>query len=90
MPNYALDMSNNARKYLDGLESKYFKQVASKMLSLLRDPYPNDSEHLSDSKYRRVDIGEHRIIYRMNENIIEILAIGARNDGSVYKKFTKK
>ena len=88
MPNnYVLDMSNNARKYLEDLENKYFKQVALKMLSLLRDPYPNDSEHLSDSKYRRVDVGERRIIYRINGDIVEILAIGPRNDGTVYKRF---
>ncbi len=84
---YVLDMSNKARKSLEDLENKHFKQVALKMLSLLRNPYPNDSEHLSGSQYRRVDIGEYRIIYDVQNNIVQVLAIGRRNDGFVYKRF---
>lgn len=84
---YVLDMSNKARKSLEDLENKHFKQVALKMLSLLRDPYPNDSEHLSGYQYRRVDIGEYRIIYDVQNNIVQVLAIGRRNDGFVYKRF---
>lgn len=84
---YVLDMSNKARKSLEDLENKHFKQVALKMLSLSRNPYPNDSEHLSGSQYRRVDIGEYRIIYDVQNNIVQVLAIGRRNDGFVYKRF---
>lgn len=84
---YMLDMSNKARKSLEDLENKHFKQVAVKMLSLLRNPYPNDSEHLSGSQYRRIDIGEYRIIYDVQQDIVQVLAIGPRNDGAIYKRF---
>ncbi|KJS15708.1 MAG: hypothetical protein VR69_12190 [Peptococcaceae bacterium BRH_c4b] len=86
--NYVLDMTNKAFKYLESLENKQCKQVAIKMLSLLRNPYPNDSELLrGHSRYRRVDIGEYRIIYVVEDNVIQILAIGPRNDDAVYKRF---
>ena len=85
--NYVLDLTNRAFKFLESLESKQCKQVVIKMLSLLRDPYPNDSEMLKGSRYRRVDIGEYRIIYNVQDNIVQILAIGPRNDGTVYKGF---
>ena len=84
---YVLDLTNKAFKFLEILESKQCKQVAIKMLSLLRDPYPNDSELLKGARYRRVDIGEYRIIYDVQDNVIQILAIGPRNDGAVYKRF---
>ena len=87
---YLLDMTNTARKILEDLEGKQCKQVAVKMLSLLRDPYPHDSEHLSNRNFRRVDIGEYRIIYQVNQNVVEILTIGRRNDGAVYKMFNKR
>ena len=87
---YVLDMTNRARKFLEDLESKQFKQVVVKMLSLLRNPYPNDSEHLSNRNYRRVDIGEIRIVYQVTQNVIEILVIGKRNDGAVYTTFNKR
>lgn len=83
---HVLDLSNKARKSLEGLEIKQFKQVAMKMLSLLRDPFPNDSEKLTGSEYRRVDIGEYRIVYNVKEDVVQILAIGERNDGTVYKR----
>jgi mRNA interferase RelE/StbE len=84
---YVLDLSNKARKSLEGLENKQFKQVALKMLSLLRDPFPNDSEKLTGSEYRRADIGEYRIIYDVKNGVVQVLAIGPRNDGTVYKRF---
>ena len=88
MPNsYVLDLSNKARKSLEDLENKQFKQGALKMLSLLRDPFPNDSEKLTGYEYRRVDIGEYRIIYDVKNDAVLVLAIGPRNDGTVYKRF---
>ncbi len=84
---YLLDLSNKARKYLEGLENKHFKQVTLKMLSLQRDPFPNDSEKLTGSNYRRADIGEYRIIYDVKDDVVQILAIGPRNDAAVYKRF---
>ena len=68
------------------MEIKQFKQVAMKMLSLLRDPIPNDSEKLTGAKYRRADIGEYRIVYDVKKDVVQILAIGKRNDGTVYKR----
>lgn len=84
---YMLDLSNKAGKALADLEGKHFKQVTLKMLSLLRNPFPNDSEKLTGSEYRRVDIGEYRIIYDVKGSSILVLAIGRRNDGTVYKRF---
>ncbi len=88
MPNsYVLDITNDTRRFLEGLESKHFKQVALKMLSLLRDPYPNDSELLKGSnKLRRVDIGEYRIVYEVRGDVVAIAVVGPRNDGVVYKR----
>ena len=88
MPNsYVLDLSTRAGKALADLENKQFKQVAVKMLSLLRNPFPNDSEKLIGSDYRRVDIGEYRIVYDVQDGVIRVLAVGPRNDGTVYRRF---
>jgi len=48
---------------------------------------PHDSKQLKGSKdnNRRVDIGEYRVIYREQDNVILILVIGKRNDDEVYK-----
>ena len=80
-----LDITKQARKFLDSLPPKQFKQVGSKLIGLLRVPYPNDCKHLSGHpSYRRVDIREYRICYTVMDSTIRIVVVGKRNDDSVY------
>ena len=87
MSDFLLDLSNAARFYLDTLDKKPFRQVTSKMLDLMKNPYPNDSILLKgqNRKLHRVDIGEHLIIYSINNSIVMIENIDKRNDGAVYR-----
>ena len=61
------------------------------MLGLLRNPEPHDSAILKGAKggERRVDAGEYRIIYTVDDDTIEILVIGKRNDSEVYKQWER-
>ncbi len=83
-----LDLTKKARVFLDKLPPKQFKQVAKKIFSLMADPEPHDSKELKGYPYRGTDIGEYRIIYRLEENVLKIVLVGKRNDSEVYKKMT--
>ena len=87
MADFLLDLSNAARSYLDTLDKKPFRQVTSKMLDLMKNPYPNDSILLKgqNRKLHRVDIGEHRIVYSVSNNIVMVENIDKRNDGAAYR-----
>ncbi|MHB1321886.1 MAG: type II toxin-antitoxin system RelE family toxin [Acidithiobacillus ferrivorans] len=74
-----LELTRDVLKFLYGLPSKQFKQVAATMLDLLRDPEPHDSRLLPGCAYRRVDIGEYRIVYALLEDMVRVLLIGKRN-----------
>lgn len=51
------------------------------------NPYPQDSKVLMGyPAYRRVSVGEYRIVYRVVDDILLISLIGKRNDDEVYKK----
>ena len=50
------------------------------------NPKPHDSKELKGQPYRRTDIGEYRIIYRVVENVLKIALVGKLNDSAVYKK----
>lgn len=86
MADFLLDLSNAARSYLDTLDKKPFRQVTSKMLDLLKNPYPNDSILLK---------GQHRKLHRVDRrtphcllvsnNIVMVENIDKRNDGVVYR-----
>ncbi len=83
-------MDRDAIKYLQGLDAKQYKQVASKMLSLLANVTPGDYSQLKGSAYYRVDSGEYRIIYYFDADTVYVDLIGKRNGDEVYDKLKRK
>jgi mRNA interferase RelE/StbE len=84
-----LDLTHEAKRFLDNLPPKQFRQVVNKVISLMENPLPQDSCSLSGAPYRRVDIGEYRIIYRVEAECLKVALIGKRNDEEVYRRFQK-
>ncbi|MDM8541313.1 type II toxin-antitoxin system RelE/ParE family toxin [Desulfococcaceae bacterium HSG9] len=84
-----LDLTKKALTFLDKLPPKQFKQVSNKIFSLMKNPEPHDSKELKGYPYRGTDIGEYRIIYRVEEGVLKIALVGKRNDSAVYKKLTR-
>ena len=81
-----LDITRDALKFLRELQAKQYRQVAQKMLALLSDPLPADASQLKGHDYWRADIGEYRIVYTFDEEIVYVYIIGKRNDDEVYRK----
>ncbi|GBE93327.1 type II toxin-antitoxin system RelE family toxin [Nostoc cycadae] len=78
--------------FLNGLQPKIAAQIAKKVLALNVDPLPADSQQLSGYQgYYRVDSGEYRIVYRFfaEEDLVEVILLGKRNDYDVYKKLKR-
>lgn len=88
-----ISLSKNALKFLKQVPSKHGRQLAMTLESLKENPFPQDTKKLKGtSNYHRVDIGEYRVIYRIDseKKIVIIAFIGKRNDNEVYKKFKRK
>jgi mRNA interferase RelE/StbE len=78
--------------FLKGLQPKIAAQISKKVLSLNVDPLPPDSKALVGySDYYRVDVGEYRVVYRFTpeQDLVEIILVGKRNDDDVYKKLKR-
>jgi mRNA interferase RelE/StbE len=84
-----LDYTANVLKFLGGLQAKQFRQVVSKILSLPKDPEPNDSQKLQGYPYRRAEIGEYRIVYRYDAECVYVAFVGKRNDDDIYKQLKR-
>jgi mRNA interferase RelE/StbE len=82
-----LEITKQAHKFLSDLQAKQYKQIGNTILGLLKEPYPHDSAELKGAEKgeRRVDVGEYRVVYSVENDTVSILVIGARNDGDVYK-----
>lgn len=86
-----LNPTKDAVEFWNSLDPKQYRQIGRKVLSLLIDPHPNDSESLIGyPEYFRVDFGEYRIIYKVEVDTIKFTLIGLRNDGDIYKKMKRK
>ncbi len=87
----SLDLSRDARDFLNDLQPKEFKQVASKILGLQTNAYPADAKHLSGHPgYRRIDSGEYRVCYYVADNVINVVLVGKRNDDEVYRELRRR
>ncbi|BBL72122.1 type II toxin-antitoxin system RelE family toxin [Methylogaea oryzae] len=85
-----LNLSRDALDFLKSLPGKQYKQVVGTLFKLLELPEPHDSQPLKGYSYRRVDIGEYRIVYSVQEDELRIPLIGKRNDDDVYKRLERK
>ena len=83
-------MSKKTLAFLNKLPPKQFKQVSNKIFSLMTIPNPHDSKELKGYPYRRADIGEYRIVYRVEGDVLKIAVVGKRNDSDVYKKLARR
>lgn len=85
---YKLSIDNDAVKELMGYPPKQFKQVMKKILSLQRNPRPQD--HIVLKGYPggyRVDQGEYRILYTIDDQdkLVTVFKVGKREAGEVYR-----
>jgi mRNA interferase RelE/StbE len=87
-----LDGLETVLDFLKGLQPKISAQIAKKVLALNIDPLPANSKQLKGYPgYYRVDSGEYRIVYRfyVDEDLVEVILVGKRNDDDVYKKLER-
>lgn len=71
-------------------QAKTSRQILLKIIVLGSDPYPPDSKKVEDGY--RVDVGEYRIFYKVDETRrhIDVLIVDKRNDDQVYKRLSRQ
>ena len=82
------------------LQPKPARQIAARIAQLRVNAYPQDCKKLRASDSLRVDPGEYRIVYWVSkepnpetgqdEAVLNIDAIGKRNDDEVYRRIERK
>ena len=72
----SLDLTYRARDFLERLDPKQFRQVVKKIFSLMENPRPADFRPLHGYPFLRADIGEYRIIYRVEKDCLKVALVG--------------
>lgn len=76
-------------KDLDELPAKHYRQVVGTILDLLDEPCPHYSKALEGTRYRRLAVGEYRVVYQADEEFVHVLVAGKRNDDEVYRQLKR-
>ena len=85
-----LDLSRDALGFIQTLDPKQYRPVVGTIFRLLQNPEPQDSSALMGYPYRRVDIGEYRIIYNIDGDALKVFLIGKRNDDAIYRTLRRR
>ncbi|OGG76786.1 hypothetical protein A3B35_03510 [Candidatus Kaiserbacteria bacterium RIFCSPLOWO2_01_FULL_54_24] len=83
-----VEFGRHARKVFKRLPAKQMGQITRKVEALAQNPFPQDSRLLSWFPVHRVDIGEYRIIYYVEDKLY-VPIVGKRNDDEVYRKLKR-
>jgi mRNA interferase RelE/StbE len=85
-----IELSKRAVKFLTKLPPKQARQLATKIQDLRSHPEPHDSQQLKGfAPLRRADMGEYRIVYQVEDEVLKIALVGKRNDDEVYKQLKR-
>ena len=81
-------VSKQAYAFLENLPPKQFRQVLRKVLALLENPRPHDTEQLKGYPFLRNDAGEYRIVYDLQGDTLRLILVGKRNDDEIYRQLS--
>jgi len=80
-----LQFSSQARKFLKNLDDLNWKRITNKIKDLREKPFPQEAKRIKGRKNKtfRIRVGDFRILYIVQENLLFISDIDKR--GRVYK-----
>jgi len=55
----------------------------------MENPKPGDARPLRGHPFWRADVGEYRIVYRIEQDTLKVALVDKRNDDEVYKKLRR-
>jgi mRNA interferase RelE/StbE len=85
-----LDLSREAADFVTKLAAKQARQVWNKIVTLMKDPRPTNSEELKGYPgCFRTTVGEFRIVYQFDKEILKAIVIDRRNDDEIYKRLKR-
>ncbi|MBS3065426.1 type II toxin-antitoxin system RelE/ParE family toxin [Candidatus Pacearchaeota archaeon] len=77
---FQIDWKENAIENLDKLEPSISKRIVKKVDELINNPFSKDIKRLKGSDCFRLRVGDYRIIFSIEKNLITILKVGHRKN----------
>lgn len=85
-----INFSKHAENFLRKAPIKHAKQIVGRIRQLAENPNDGSTAELKGfAPHRRLKSGEYRVIYLIEQNVLQILIIGKRNDDEVYDQLKR-
>lgn len=86
MSGYRIEFTNDAKRALKKLDKPIRRRVIEAIQALANVPRPPGIKALTGSGYLRIRVGDWRIVYEVQDEILVILVITIGHRGGVYRK----
>ena len=86
-----IKLPNKVEKTLKRIPARQQKQIFTKIEALCLDPEPRGSRIIRGglAPYRRIKVGNYRVIYFVEDDTLHIVVIDKRNDERVYRQINR-
>lgn len=85
MEKYKIEIKKSAIKELNSIPQKDIQKIISKIQSLSSNPKPQGCTKLTNREDYRIRVGNYRIIYSINDDILIITVIKIGNRKEIYR-----
>lgn len=82
---YKIEIKASAQKELRNLPNKELKKIIEKIGSLSTNPRPSGCKKLSGDEKYRIRIGNYRVLYRIEDEILVIFIVKVGHRKDVYE-----
>jgi len=85
MAKYKIRIKKSAEKELSKIPEKELLKILDKIKSLSNDPYPTGSIKLTNQEKYRVRVGNYRILYQIEDNILTVFVVKVGHRKDIYR-----
>jgi|TARA_B110000881_G_C18486719_1_gene469557 mRNA interferase RelE/StbE len=85
MGKYKLQIKKSAEKELRKIPKRELIKIINKIQNLSEDPHPVGSIKLSNQEKYRLRIGNYRVLYKVEDNILTIFIIKVGHRKDIYR-----
>ncbi|MGA9046534.1 type II toxin-antitoxin system RelE family toxin [Sulfuricurvum sp.] len=85
MASYKIEIKKSAVKEIENLPSVILKRVVTHIQELANDPRPLGCKKLSGDEKYRLRVGDYRILYEIEDEIVMVYVVKVAHRKEVYR-----
>ncbi|MEM1394977.1 MAG: type II toxin-antitoxin system RelE/ParE family toxin [Cyanobacteria bacterium P01_H01_bin.150] len=83
--NYQVEFTKGALKQLKKLPKDIKERIDTKIQELAIEPRPNGVKKLQDDDLYRIRVGDYRIVYQIDDNVLLVTVVKVKHRREVYR-----